>query len=115
MDARRKLIRQLQGASSGELAAIHAYEGHWRSVSDPVQRERIRVIQSEERHHREIVQGLLRDLGAGPNRLREAIFWCIGNAIGIFCRVGGWFAPMYGAGKLERSNIVEYEDAAVYA
>lgn len=115
MDARRKLIRQLQGACSGELAAIHAYEGHWRSVSDPTERERIQVIQSEERHHRETVLAMLRTLGAGPNRLRETVFWCIGNAIGIFCRVGGWFAPMYGAGKLERSNIVEYQDAAVYA
>ncbi len=115
MDARRKLIRQLQGACSGELAAIHAYEGHSRSVRDVEERERIRTIQSEERHHREVVLDLLRQLGGAPNPVRERLFWCIGHAISILCRIGGWFIPMYGAGKLERSNIVEYEDAAVYA
>jgi hypothetical protein len=31
------------------------------------------------------------------------------------CHVGGWFIPMFGAGKLERGNIVEYEVAADYA
>ncbi|HEX8155056.1 MAG TPA: hypothetical protein VF698_18120, partial [Thermoanaerobaculia bacterium] len=31
------------------------------------------------------------------------------------CHVSGWYLPMYGAGWLERHNIVEYEDAAVYA
>lgn len=115
MHAREKLIRQLQGACSGELAAIYAYEGHARSVSDPAQRERLRTIQSEERHHRAIVIDLLRRLGAGPKPGRDALFWCIGHVISFLCRVGGWFVPMYGAGKLERSNIVEYEEAAVYA
>ncbi len=114
-DSLRKLIRQLQGACSGELAAGFAYRGHWRSVSDPAERARIREIEEEEWHHRALVLGLLRQLGAGPNRLREAVFWTIGHAIGLFCHVGGWFAPMYGAGRLERSNIVEYEEAAIYA
>lgn len=38
--------------------------------------------------------------------------WCIGAVIATLCLVGGWFIPMYGAGKLERSNIAEYEVAA---
>src|ERR1700756_1873213 len=52
---------------------------------------------------------------SGADPLREVIFWCIGRAIGAFCHVGGWFAPMYGAGRLERGNIVEYEEAALFA
>lgn len=84
-------------------------------MKDPVERERIRTIQAEEHHHRAVVLGLLRELGSGPNRLREAVFSVIGHAIALFCRVGGWFCPMYGAGRLERVNIIEYEDAAVYA
>jgi rubrerythrin len=115
MDARHKLIRQLQGAFSGELAAGFAYRGHWKSVSDPAERERIRTIESEEWHHRELVRGLLRDLGAKPNRIREAIFWIIGRTLGALCPLSGWFLPMYGAGRLERGNIVEYEHAAVFA
>lgn len=115
MDARRKLIRQLRGACSGELAAGHAYRGHARSVRDAAQRERIRAIEAEEWHHRRLVQELLRELGSGPGVLREIVFWIIGHAIAAFCFVGGWFLPMWGAGRLERGNIVEYEIAAEYA
>ena len=114
-DARAKLIRQLQGAYSGELAAAFAYRGHWHSVRDPQERERIRQIEADEWHHRRLVGGLIEQLGARPLRRREAIFWCIGKFIGAFCHVGGWFAPMYGAGRLERHNIIEYEDAAMFA
>jgi rubrerythrin len=115
VDARRKLIRQLQGAYSGELAAGFAYRGHWKSVKDANERTRIREIEADEWHHRELVGGLLRDLGAKPNAIREAIFWTIGRVLGLACHVSGWFVPMYGAGKLERGNIVEYEVAAVFA
>jgi rubrerythrin len=112
---RELLIRQLQGAYSGERAAVRAYRGHWKSVRDPEERARIQEIEREEHHHRELVGGLLRQLGAKPNALREALFFCIGHTIALLCRIGGWFIPMYGAGKLERGNIVEYEEAAVYA
>jgi hypothetical protein len=114
-DASAKLVRQLKGAYSGELAAGYAYRGHWRSLRDGPDRTRIREIEADEWHHRDLVGGMLRQLGAKPSRLREVIFWCIGHAIGIFCHIGGWFAPMYGAGRLERGNIVEYEEAAVFA
>ncbi|MGN6184506.1 MAG: ferritin-like domain-containing protein [Thermoanaerobaculia bacterium] len=114
-DARRKLIRQLQGAFSGELAAGFAYRGHWKSVKDASERARIREIEADEWHHRELVQGLLTELNAKPNPIREVIFWIIGRFLGLSCHVTGWFLPMYGAGKLERGNIVEYEVAALYA
>ena len=114
-DDLRKLIRQLQGAYSGELAAGYAYRGHWKSLPPGEERERIRLIESEEWHHRELVGAMLRGLGAKPNRLREAIFFTIGRVLGTACHVSGWYLPMYGAGWLERHNIVEYEDAAVYA
>ena len=112
---RRRLIRQLQGACSGELAAGHAYRGHWRSLRDEGERDRVRAVEAEEWHHRALVKGLLRQLGARPSPIREVLFWLIGRSIALFCFVGGWFAPMYGAGRLERSNIVEYEVAARYA
>ena len=115
MNPRDGLIRVLRSACSGELAAIHAYHGHAASVSSPEERERILTIKEEERHHREIVLGMLTSLGSSPSRKREVLFWCIGRSISFFCRIGGWFIPMYGAGRLERSNIVEYEDAARYA
>ncbi len=113
--ARAKLVRQLQGAYSGELAAGFAYRGHWHSMREGPDRARVREIEADEWHHRELVGGMLRQLGGKPSRIREIIFWCIGRGIGAFCHIGGWFAPMYGAGRLERGNIVEYEEAAVLA
>ncbi len=110
-----RLVAQLQLAHAGELAAGHAYRGHWRSLPEGEERERIRKIEDEEWHHRRLVARMLRDLGAGPRPLREAVFWLIGRTLGPLCQVAGWFLPMYGAGRLERRNIVEYEDAAVYA
>lgn len=115
MHPRTELIRVLRSACSGELAAIHAYRGHAASVSSAEERERILVIQEEEHHHRQLVLALLASLGEKPSTKREIAFWCIGRTISFLCRIGGWFIPMYGAGKLERSNIVEYEDAARHA
>lgn len=113
--ALQNLITTLQSAHAGELAAGHAYRGHWKSVRRPEERERIREIEQEEWHHRKLVRELLDKLGAQPNRRREAVFFCIGKTIGFLCHLGGWFIPMYGAGRLERWNIVEYEHAAEYA
>jgi len=115
-DPRARLIHVLRSACSGELAAVHAYRGHWTSLrSDAPEWERIKVIEAEERHHRELVIGLLEELGAKPSAKREALFWLIGKTIAFLCHIGGWFIPMYGAGKLESSNIREYEDAAKFA
>lgn len=115
VNPRDALIRVLRSACSGELAAIHAYHGHAASVRSAEERERILTIKDEEAHHREIVLGLLASLESSRSRKRDALFWCIGKTISFLCRIGGWFIPMYGAGRLERSNIVEYEDAARYA
>jgi rubrerythrin len=110
-----KLIAILQLAYSGELAAAYAYRGHWHSVSDPDERSRIKTIEEEEWHHRDLVGEMLKSLDAGPNRIREIRATVIGRVLGILCHLSGWLAPMYGAGRLESRNIVEYETAANYA
>lgn len=58
---------------------------------------------------------MLSGLGAKPNQAREVRATIIGRTLGLLCHVTGWLAPMYGAGKLESRNIVEYETAARYA
>jgi demethoxyubiquinone hydroxylase (CLK1/Coq7/Cat5 family) len=63
--ARRDLVRLLQLAHAGEMAAAFAYRGHWRSVSDPREQERIRAIEADEWHHRTLVAEMLAQLGAG--------------------------------------------------
>ncbi len=112
VESRAALVRLLRLAYSGELAAAYAYAGHWRSVPDPGERAEIRRIEGEELEHRAGNLAMLQALDERPSRWREAKMAAIGRAIGAFCRIGGWFLPMWGAGRLERRNIVEYEDAA---
>jgi hypothetical protein len=113
--ARSELITLLQMAYSGERAAAYAYLGHRRSLRRAQyadDREMLRGILVDEIRHRRIVRRLLRSLDADGDPRRERKMRRIGLTIGAFCRVGGWYAPMYGAGRLERGNIAEYEVAA---
>ena len=114
-DSSQNLTTILQLAYSGERAAAYAYRGHWKSVSDSEERARIKQIEDEEWHHRELVGNMLRVLNAHPGSLREIRALIIGRVLGLLCHVMGWLAPMYGAGRLESRNIVEYETAARYA
>jgi rubrerythrin len=109
------LIRLLQSAYSGEMAAAYAYRGHWQSVSDADERARIEKIENEEWHHRRLVGEMLSKLSARPGRFRELRALLIGRGLGLLCHLSGWLAPMYGAGRLESRNIREYETAARYA
>ena len=113
--ARVALIGILQNAFSGELAAAYAYRGHWKSLSDPAEREKIRSIENDEWVHRANVKAMLSELDAAPRTMREVRAWTIGRVLGIGCHMIGWFLPMYFAGRLESRNIVEYEDAAQHA
>ena len=113
--AKERLIHLLQNAHAGELAAFHAYDGHYKSVNDPAEKLEIKKIRDEEWEHRECVARILKDLGSGPRPSREFLMKLVGLSIGLMCRVGGWLIPMYGAGKLESGNIVEYEVAAKLA
>ncbi|HQX56152.1 MAG TPA: ferritin-like domain-containing protein [Pyrinomonadaceae bacterium] len=115
VNARASLIRILQNAHAGECAAAYAYRGHWKSLKDSREKDRIREIEAEEWDHRGRVAEWLDKLGANPRPLREKIFWTIGRTLGATCFLSGWFMPMYFAGRLESQNSVEYEDAAKFA
>jgi demethoxyubiquinone hydroxylase (CLK1/Coq7/Cat5 family) len=110
-----RLVHILQCAYSGELAAGYAYRGHWKSVKNRAERAKIQQIENEEWVHRERVGEMLAELGAAPAAIREARMWVIGRVIGAACHVTGWFFPMYFAGRLESSNVEEYESAAYHA
>ena len=115
INPRQNLIRILQNAYSGELAAAYAYRGHWKSLKESPEKIRIKDIEAEEWDHRRRVGEWLAKLDAKPKPLREKIFWIIGNVLGPSCFLSGWFMPMYFAGRLESKNSVEYEDAAGFA
>ena len=113
--ARESLIRILQNAYSGEVAAAYAYRGHWKSLSESPEKDRIREIEAEEWIHRKCVGEWLVKLDAKPRALRDKAFWTIGRFLGHSCFISGWFFPMYFAGRLESGNVNEYEEAAKYA
>jgi hypothetical protein len=113
-NAKASLIKLLQDAHAGEMAAALAYLGHAHSlfVTDKNEKLEILKIQKEELHHRVRLREFLQILGAKPRMAREILMRAIGAAIAVFSYFGIWLIPMYGAGRLERSNIGEYEVAA---
>ncbi len=114
-DPRASLIHVLRAAYSGELAAAIAYEGHRDSISSIAEKAELEKIRLEELHHRERVGAMLHSLGAAPSRFREWRMRLIGMTISLLCRLGGWYVPMYGAGRIESRNIIEYLEAARFA
>lgn len=68
---RAALVRILQLAYSGELAAARAYNGHWKSVRNAEERVRLKLIEQEELQHRDCVGEMLAEMGEGPDPERE--------------------------------------------
>ena len=85
------------------------------AAPEPDRAAEIDEISAEEIDHRARVRAMLDALDVAPDAGRERRLLRIGRTISAFCRVGGWFGPMYGAARLERKNIGEYERAAGYA
>src|SRR5256885_17055436 len=107
--ARSQLVRVLQDAHAGELAAAYAYRAHWKSLRRrPDARTEVRRIEGTEWHHRQLVADMLVVLGAGPRRPREMAMASIGRFFGLLCFVSGFFGPMYAAGRLEAMNVSQY-------
>lgn len=111
----QRLVRILRAAYSGELAAAYAYRGHWKSLKNEAEREKVKQIEREEWAHRRHVGLMLDELGSGPAGFREVRLSAVGRAVGALCHVTGWFLPMYFAGWVESRNVSEYELAAGHA
>jgi demethoxyubiquinone hydroxylase (CLK1/Coq7/Cat5 family) len=110
-EVRASLVRILQDAHAGELAAALAYRSHWHSLRRADERAEVRRIEGAEWHHRAVVADMLAELQARPRRPREAAMGAVGRFFGFLCYVSGWFAPMYAAGRLEGMNVSQYTDA----
>lgn len=109
---RARLVRILQDAHAGELAAAYAYRAHARSLRGrPGESAEVYRIEAAEWHHRRLVAAMLADLGARPRRRRELLMGATGRLFGSLCFVTGWFGPMYAAGRLEAMNVDQYRVA----
>jgi len=114
--ARARLVRLLQDAHAGELAAAYAYRAHWKSLRRrPEARAEIRRIEGAEWHHREGVARMLTQLESRPRPWREVGMASIGRSFGLLCFVTGFFGPMYMAGRLEAMNVGQYAEAGGHA
>lgn len=114
-ETKRRFIKLMQAAYSGELAAALAYGGHWRALKVPFEIEAVKQIEADEWKHRKRVGEILEELNAAPSKPREKVFWTIGTSIALICRVCGYFCAAYFAGILEKGNVNEYNQAYKYA
>ncbi len=114
-ETKKKFIKLMQAAYSGELAAALAYGGHWRMLKKQSEIDAVKQIEIDEWNHRERVGEILAEIGAKPSWIREKIFFCIGTSIALICRVCGYFCAAYFAGILENGNVNEYNTAHKYA
>jgi demethoxyubiquinone hydroxylase (CLK1/Coq7/Cat5 family) len=109
--SRTDLVRLLQAAHAGELAAAYAYRGHWKAVRREAERIELQRIEAAEWHHRKLVGEILTGLGEQPSMIRERIMGAVGRFFGLLCFVPFWFGPMYAAGRLEAMNVGQYARA----
>lgn len=111
----KKLIRMLKFAHAAEIAAYHAYEGHWRSVSNQTEQKYIQSIQLDELKHIYTVEKMLAGLKSEPNKTLDYFGKIVGELIGFACYYTGWRLPMWVAGVMEKIGTASYKDIAMEA
>jgi demethoxyubiquinone hydroxylase (CLK1/Coq7/Cat5 family) len=92
-----------------EIGAYHAYEGHWKSLSDPTEISEVKFIQFQELKHRHMLSLLLSELESSPSPFIDLIFKMIGKLMGSLCHFLGRRLPMLGAAMIEILGVVNYE------
>lgn len=109
------LVRSLQKAHAGELAAYYAYEGHWRNVKNAKTKKKIQEIQKDELEHIDILKGFLKILEAKPDPKLDRIYTKIGKIISLLCYVSPMWLTNWVARKMEKIGTVAYEDISEIA
>lgn len=111
----KKLIRQLRFAHAAEIAAYHAYEGHWRSVSNQAEQDYIKTVALDELAHIFTLDKMLECLGSSPSPTMDKLGKVVGEVIGFMCYYTGWRLPMYVAFIMEKIGTASYENIAIEA
>lgn len=111
----KKLIRMLKFAHAAEIAAYHAYEGHWRSVSNQDEQKYIRKIQLDELKHIRTLKTVLVSIDSEPNGFLDHCGKIVGEIVGLACYHTGWRLPMLIAGLMEKIGTASYKNIALEA
>lgn len=114
-EAEARLVKALQAAYAGEMAAYFAYDGHWKSAKDQAEKIGILNIQTDELRHVMTIRKYLKMMGSHPARIRTFIFVCIGKTLSNLCFVTGRRLPAYVAKKIETLGMKGYEEMALLA
>lgn len=112
---RKKLIRELQKAHAGEIAAYFAYDGHWKSAKSLSDKSAILSIQMEEMEHILVTKKYLAILGARSSRNRDALFYIIGRIASALCYIAGERLPLIGARLIETIGVTNYKEMVLLA
>jgi rubrerythrin len=110
-----KLARQLRFAHAAEIAAFHAYEGHWRSVTNQAEQDYIKTIALDELKHIYDIEKMLDSLGWCTSARMDTVGKFVGEVIGWMCYHTGWRLPMMVAGLMEKIGTASYEKIALQA
>jgi len=110
-----KLVRKLRFAHAAEIAAYHAYEGHWRSTTNQREQEYIRNIALDEMKHIRDLERMLDCLGYCTDSTLDKAGKVVGEIIGFMCYYTGWRLPMWFAGVMEKIGTSSYKDIAEIA
>lgn len=111
----KKLIKMLQNARAGEIGVYFAYDGHYKSLKDPVHRRQLISIKQDELRHIQSINLMLEIVGARPDDLKDKIFFIIGKFLGFMCHFTGFFMPMKVAKFIEQIGVNSYEEIALEA
>jgi len=111
-----KLSASLQFAHAAELAAAHAYEGHWKSLPDfPFNldvKAQIQKIKLDELRHVYALEVMMEMVGSKPSKVKDLIGITVGKCIGFACFIFGWNLPMKIAALMEKIGTASYYDLA---
>lgn len=102
----------LRFAHAAEIAAYHAYEGHWRSVSNEAESNYIKNIALDEKKHIHDLKRILNSFGYCPDAFLDKCGKLVGELIGFLCYYSGWRLPMLVAGVMEKIGANSYQDIA---
>lgn len=108
----KKLIKMLQFAHAYEVAAYHAYEGHWRSVTNRKEMDYLSEIELNELDNIDAIEEMLHSLDADRDWYLEYCAEYIGEFVGLLCYHTGWRIPKFITKTMEKLGVFSYKQIA---
>lgn len=102
----------LQFAHAYEIAAYHAYEGHWRHHTNREEQEFMHDIEFDELDNMGWIQHMLVTLDADTDWYMDHCAEYIGEFIGLLCYHTKWRIPKFITKALDKFGVFSYKRIA---